>query len=399
MNAFRLFVFLLAALSAAVPASAQVLYGSVVGNITDSTGAAVSAVTIALTHVGTNLAREAQTNDEGLYTFSAVPAGTYNLRTNKVGFGSVARGGIDISTNTVTRVDLKLQVGEVKETVVVTAEAPALQSDRSDVRTDIASRQLVDLPIPPGRNYQALFKVIPGVSPPNNLNSASADPSRSLVMNVNGSSRSSNSYQIDGSSVNSVWLPNNSGYIPTLEAIESVNVVTNSFNAEQGLAGGSASNVVIKGGVNALHGSAFEFNNNNATKAKPYVSQPGARKPKSIFNQFGGSVGGRIIRDKLFYFSSYEGTTERQYASSLVTVPLDAIRKGDLSLSPSPIYDPQTGAANGTGRTPFADNQIPTSRVSTPWRMRACCWVSSPSGKGRTTRSARNSRSKSGMKY
>lgn len=190
MNAFRLFVFLLAAWSAAAPLPAQVLYGSAVGNITDTSGAPVPGVSIALTQVGANLMREAQTNEEGQFTFSAVPADAYRLRTNKAGFASVARNGIEIIINTVTRVDLKLQVGEVKETMEVTAEAPALQSDRSDVRADIPSRQLVDLPIAPGRNYQALSKVIPGVSPPNNLNSASADPSRSLVMNVNGSSRS-----------------------------------------------------------------------------------------------------------------------------------------------------------------------------------------------------------------
>lgn len=361
---WRLAVLLAVAVSAAAPATAQVLYGSVIGNVTDSSGAAAPSVSIVLTQLGTNLSREVQTGDDGTYTFSALPAGTYQLQARKTGFASLTRGGVDVIINNVTRVDLKLQVGEVKETVEVTAEAGVLQTDRTDVHVDLISRQLVDLPIPPGRNYQALFKIIPGVSPPNNLNSASADPSRSLVMNVNGASRSSNSYQIDGSSVNSVWLPNNSGYIPTLEAIETVNVVTNSFSAEQGLAGGSASNVIIKSGSNDLHGSAFEFNNNNATKAKPYVSQPGARKPKSIFNQPGGSVGGRIIRDKLFFFSSYEGTMERQYASSLVTVPIDAIRAGDLSQSPTPVYDPATGASNGTGRTPFTGNQIPLSRIS-----------------------------------
>jgi len=358
-----LVVFVGAFCCAAPPVAGQVLYGSLVGNVADSTGAAMPGVKVSIKQAGTALAREAATSEAGLYSFSTLPAGRYELQIAKDGFKNFTQSEIEVTINSTTRVDVALQIGAVSETVQISAAPPALQTDRSEVRAELGVQQLRDLPIPPGRNYQALFKLIPGMSPPNNLNTVVADPSRSLVFNTNGASRSSNNFRIDGSGVNAVWLPHNAGYTPTLEAIETVNVVTNSFDAEQGLAGGSASNVSIKSGTNAIHGSAFEFNNNNATKAKPFILPAGQRKPKSIFNQFGGTIGGPILRDKLFYFGSYEGTTDRQSASAFATVPTAAMRRGDLSGSPNPIYDPATGAADGSGRTAFTGNQIPTARI------------------------------------
>ncbi|MGH9839098.1 MAG: TonB-dependent receptor domain-containing protein, partial [Blastocatellia bacterium] len=363
-NIYRaLFVLVCLFFWAAPPVAGQVLYGSLVGNVTDSTGAATPGVKVSIKEAGTNLAREAVANEAGYYSFSTLPAGRYEMQVAREGFKNFTQSGIEISINTTARVDVALQVGPVSETVQISAAPPALQTDRSEVRAELGAHQLRDLPIPPGRNYQALFKLIPGMSPPNNVNTVVADPSRSLVFNTNGASRSSNNFRIDGSGVNAVWLPHNAGYTPTLEAIETVNVVTNSFDAEQGLAGGSASNVSIKSGTNSIHGSAFEFNNNNATKAKPFILPAGQRKPKSIFNQFGGTIGGPILRDKLFYFGSYEGTTDRQTATTFATVPTAAMRRGDLSASPTLIYDPATGAADGSGRTAFTDKQIPAARI------------------------------------
>src|SRR6185503_5307922 len=173
----------------------------------------------------------------------------------------------------------------------------------------------------------------------------------------------SNAVRIEGSGVNQIWLPHLPGYTPSLESIETVNVTTNSFDAETGLAGGAAVNVSIKSGTNQLHGSLFEYHNSNATKAKPYFLPAGERKPKAIFNQMGGTIGGPIIKQKLFFFGSYEGTYDRQFASRIETIPTAAIRSGDMSASPTPIYDPATGAANGTGRTPFPLNKVPADRM------------------------------------
>ncbi|MBI3683591.1 MAG: TonB-dependent receptor [Acidobacteria bacterium] len=170
--------------------------------------------------------------------------------------------------------------------------------------------------------------------------------------------------RIDGASSNAPWLPHITSFVPTLESIDTVNVVTNSFDAEQGLAGGAAVNVQIRSGTNDLHGSGFEYHTDSALKAKPWILPQGARKPKLVNNEFGGSLGGPIKKDKMFYFVSYEGTPNREFASRLGTVPTPLQKRGDLSESTRVIYDPATGSPDGSNRTPFAGNVIPTARIS-----------------------------------
>lgn len=348
------------ALLLALPAPAQVLYGSLVGNVTDASGAAVPAAAIAATHVETGLVRQASTNDLGVFNLVNLASGTYNVEFSKPGFGTSRREGVQVTINNVTRLDHVLQIGAVSESVQVSAQAAALQTDRAEVRREIAARSLVNLPVPPGRNYQQLLLTVPGITPPVNAGSNIANPSRALVYNVNGTSSMGNGIRVDGTATNGVWLPWYAAHVPSIESIETVNVVTNSFDAEQGLAGGSAVNVQIKSGTNSLHGSAFEFHNNQHLQANRFFN-PLGQKPKAIFNQFGGTVGGPIRRDKLFYFVSYEASLDRKVADSFGTVPTAAIRAGDMSASPNPIYDPATGAANGTGRTPFPDKRVPAS--------------------------------------
>src|SRR4030095_15178177 len=160
-----------------------------------------------------------------------------------------------------------------------------------------------------------------------------------------------------------VWLPHVAAYVPALESIETVNVVTNSFDAEQGLAGGSAINVQIKSGTNNVHGSAFEFHTNEKLRTQNYFAPPGTEKGKWRYNQFGGTIGGPVVRNKIFYFVSYEGTRDHQVLSRTVSVPTEAVRRGDLRASPTPIYDPLTGNPDGSGRRAFPDNQIPADRI------------------------------------
>ena len=344
-------------------ASAQVLYGSVVGNVTDTSGGAIPEASVKLLQAGTGFSRQAQTNESGQFQFATVPGGIYTITISKTGFSTRSNDALNVSPNAVSRFDVSLEVGAVTDSIRVEAFAQSLQTDRAEVRSEITSKQFENAPLPPGRNYSHLFKVLPGFTYPRNGNGPSVDPSRAALYNVNGTTNQSNSVRIEGSGVNQIWLPHLPGYTPSLESIETVNITTNSFDAETGLAGGAAVNVQIKSGTNDFHGSAFEYHNSNATKAKPFFLPAGERKPKQIFNQMGGTLGGPILRNKLFFFGSYEGTYDRQFGSRLETIPTAAIRRGDMSGSPTPIYDPATGAANGSGRTPFQNNQIPLARM------------------------------------
>jgi hypothetical protein len=347
----------------AAPARSQVLYSSIVGNVTDATGAAVPGAAVTLTHNDRKVSRETVTDSVGAYTFSTIQPGTYTLIINLPGFRSYTNAGVAVTLNNVTRVDVALQIGELAESVLVAGEAPLLQTDRAEVRAELNSRQLANLPVPPGRNYQQLFKTLPGFTPPENAHSVPSNPSRSLVFNVNGASQSSNSTRIDGVSTTNIWLPHISAYVPALESIETVNAVTNSFDAEQGLAGGSAINVQIKSGTNHLRGSLFEFYNNERLRARNYFTPPDKPKGKFTYNQYGGTAGGPIVRDKLFYFFSYEGTKDHQNVNRTASVPTAGLRTGNLSASTNPIYDPSTGNADGSNRTPFPGNVIPSDRI------------------------------------
>ena len=368
-NGFARTPFLAAALlvgawAAPGPAHAQVLYGSIVGNVTDGTGGALPGATVTITNAGTKATREAVTDSQGRYQFSTVQSGTYSVVVALAGFQTSTHTAVPVTLNTVTRIDVALKVGQLAENVTVAANAEVLQTDRADVRQELRSRELQDLPVPIGRNYQQLFATLPGFTPPEDAHSIPSNPSRALVFNVNGASRSSNNTRIDGVSSTNIWLPHVVAYVPALESIETVNVATNNFDAEQGLAGGSAISVQIKSGTNVLHGSAFEYHNNEKMRAQNYFTPAGTPKGKDRYNQYGGTMGGPIVRNKLFYFVSYEGTRQNQNVSRTMSVPTEAVRRGDFSDSGTTIYDPMTGKADGTGRSAFPGDVIPDYRIS-----------------------------------
>lgn len=350
-------------LMAAQTAEAQVLYGSITGNVVDPSQAAVPGATVTITHRESGQTRSALTNEAGIYSFPNVPSGTYDVRVSKEGFQTYTQSDVVVTINTVTRVDVALKVGAVTESVVVAATAAALQTDRAEVRAEVTARTLENLPVFTGRNYQHLFRMLPGFTQPRNAHSIPSNPSRSLQYEVNGTVSASNNVRLDGATQYNIWLPHITAYVPALESIEVVNVVTNSFDAEQGLAGGAAINVQIKSGTNELHGSLFEYHNNNKIKARQFFSPAGERNPKYIFNQFGGTIGGPIKRNRLFYFASYEGSMLRDFASQLFTVPTELTRQGIMTESDRPIYDPLTGNRDGSGRTPFPNNTVPKNRI------------------------------------
>jgi hypothetical protein len=350
-------------LTMAPSAHAQVLYGSIVGTVTDSTGATVPGATVTIEQSETKLTRELVTDASGVYHFTAVPSGTYTISIKMSGFRPYTRGSVPVTLNSVTRVDAKLDLGQLTESVQVSAESPILQTDKAEVRSELKAQELENLPVPIGRNYQQLFKVIPGFTPPADAHSIPSNPSRALVFNVNGASRSSNNTRIDGVSTTNIWLPHVAAYVPALESLETVNVVTNSFDAEQGLAGGSAINVQIKSGTNQFKGAAFEYYTDERMRALNYFTPAGTSKGRWRYHQFGGTLGGPIKHNKVFFFGSYENTRDHQFATRTISVPTEALRRGDLSGSSTPIYDPATGDANGVGRTPFQGNIIPTGRI------------------------------------
>lgn len=355
-------VAILVTLLIAPAAEAQVLYGSLIGNVTDGTGAAVPGAAVTITNTQTQASRETVSDESGVYRFTTIQPGPYKVVVTLTGFGT-SSSDVVVTPNNVTRVDVTLSVGDLAETVTVEAGTAVLQTDRAEVRSELNAKTLENLPVPVGRNYQNLFRVLPGFTPPENAHSVPSNPSRALVFNVNGTSRSSNNTRIDGVSTMNLWLPHLVAYVPALESIETVNVVTNSFDAEQGLAGGAAINVQVKSGTNTFRGSAFEYHSNEALRARNYFAPPGTTKGDWMYNQYGGTLGGPIKRNKLFFFGSYEGTRDRQSVSETHSVPTEAIRRGDFSGSGTIIYDPLTGNANGTGRTPFPGNIIPQNRI------------------------------------
>ncbi|HEY3129797.1 MAG TPA: TonB-dependent receptor [Acidobacteriota bacterium] len=350
---------LLLALVAPRKAEAQVLYGSIVGDVKDVSGAIVPGATVTVTNKGTNLTREMITDDAGAYRFTDLQTGTYSLKVSQPGFKTFERTEVPVTLNNVTRVDVTLQVGEAADTVTVTSTPPPLQTDTPEVRVAVVAKELENLPVPLGRNYQQIYRVLPGFAPPQNSHSIPTNPARSLEFTVNGTSDDQNNTRIDGVSSTHVQLPHVVSYIPTLESIQEVNVVTNSFDAEQGLAGGAAVNVQTKSGTNETHGSLFEYHSDQHLKAWPMMFADAAlntgNQPKLIYNQYGGTAGGPIKKDKVFYFVSYEGTGDHRSVQRTVTVPTAAMKKGDFSASSTPIYDFTTGdSKNGTGRTQFS---------------------------------------------
>jgi len=343
---------------------AQILYGYLVGNVTDASHAAVPGATVRITQTETNESRETQTNDAGLYSFPSIPAGTYRVEVRKDAFQTATTNGVAVINNATVRVDVTLQVGTVTQNVQVISDTVPLQTDGADVRAEISSKTLEDTPLPPGRNFQNMLITVPGITPPQNANSVSANPARSLAFQASGVTRSGNVLTIDGANAESTWLQEVAAYVPSLEAIQVVNVAANSYDAAQGFAGGVAVNVQVKSGTNEVHGSVFEYNFNNAMIARPFFLPTNQPNPKSLLNNFGGTVGGPIKKNRLFYFLSYDGSTVRQNANGYYTVPTAAIKSGDESADPTAIYDPSTGTSTGTGRTPFPGNIIPSNRIS-----------------------------------
>jgi hypothetical protein len=356
---------MVALLSLASPSlDAQVLYGTIVGNVKDTTQAAVPGATVTIINPKTNVTREAITNESGAYTVSNIIPGPYTVKVSLTGFKEFSQTDVQVSINTVTRVDATLDVGSISETVTVAAQATPLQTDKTDVNKEISSKEITDLPLGQYRNYQSLLDLVPGVTPSGFQNAVADTPELALTTNVNGTARNSNNTRLDGATTVLTWLPHHTLYVAPQESIQTVSVSTNNFDAEQGMAGGAAITVQTKTGSNEFHAVVFEYHTNSRLRAKNFFIPQGTGVPKNILNMYGGTLGGPIKKDKLFFFTSFEGLRQRQNGSALVTVPTALHRTGDFSDVNARLFDPLTGNVNGSGRTEFAGSVIPANRIS-----------------------------------
>jgi len=339
---------------------AQAVKGGLLGNVVDDAGLAVPGATVTITEVNTNISYTAVTNESGYYVFANLKDGTYRVTGELTGFKKVVRDGVRVDVNQTVRVDLKMQVGTVEESITVVGESPLLQTDRADTGRIIESIHLQEVPLGFNRNFQGMLITVPGALRMQRPHSDFFNPQDSLAANVNGQSRLANNVQIEGIDDN-----HRTGLlttlIPSAEAIETVNISTSAYDAEFGRAGGAITNVTLKSGTNNLKGSVFAFGNNEKTNAPGYFTHT---KPPTEYLQSGFTLGGPIERNKLFFFGDYQHIVDHAGRTTrAVTAPV-AYRNGDFSASPTKIYDPLTGNPDGTGRTPFANNIIPADRLS-----------------------------------
>jgi hypothetical protein len=341
-------------------AGAQAVSGTLLGNITDSSGSAVPGATVVATEVETNVGRSAITNDAGYYIFTSLLNGRYTVSAEIQGFKKTVRENVKVDVNTTVRVDLALEVGAVTEAVTVSAETPVLQTDRTDTGRILESKMVSEMPLTFNRNFQSILITVPGSTRPHREHSAFFNSQDSLAVEVNGAPRQANNTLLEG-------LDNNHKtgllqvIIPAADALETVSVTTSNYDAEFGRSGGAVMNVTIKSGTNNLKGSAFAFGNTDATIASDYFTH--LKAPTKFLNT-GFTVGGPLIRNKLFFFGDYQRTIDNAGYVVRAQVPIMAFRNGDFSSVSSRIYDPTTGALNGTGRVAFTNNIIPQDRIS-----------------------------------
>ncbi|MEO8049189.1 MAG: TonB-dependent receptor [Acidobacteriota bacterium] len=373
-----LFLMSIAIILSTASAWGQTQTGTILGTITDSSRGVIPNVQVQLTDTGTNLHRTGTTNSSGFFAFSNLPPGTYSIDVEQPGFQKTVRNEIALDANTTVRADLQLTPGAVTQTVDVTSEAPVLKTDRADTGGQIQSETLNTMPMLHNRNYQSLLEIVPGVQKSYRSNSAFYNSQEHLQSVVNGLDQRNN-YMLEGVDNN---VENLTGIIPPADAIANVDVSTTNYDPELGRAGGAVANVVIKSGTNDYHGSAFEYNRVNALQARdPFSATPAAH---SVYNQFGGSFGGKIRRDKLFFFGDYQGSREVAGTTNLATIPTLDFRGGNLSASPSIIYDPNTGTSTGANRVPFGGNIIPTNRIS-PIASKLLSFLPAPNRPGLST--------------
>jgi hypothetical protein len=252
--------------------SAQVLYGSIAGTLTDATGAVIPGAVVTAKNTSTGLTRQSTSDTTGYYSIPNLQEGTYDLSVSATGFGPYTQTGVVVPVNVVTRIDINLNVGNIAEQVEVEASSAILQTTKADVSTTLTQQAIGNLPLSNYRNYQTLINLVPGATPARFQNAVTDTPGRALTTNVNGQERGANNTRLDGSADILVTMPHHAVYVPPVESIEEVNISTNNFDAEQGMTGGAAVTVITKSGTNNLRAAC-----SRCTTTAPSGRSPGTR--------------------------------------------------------------------------------------------------------------------------
>jgi len=355
---------------AVAPAHAlsQAVYGNIFGTITDQSGAAVAGASVTVTSVQKGTTFQATTNDSGNYTVTHLIPDQYDVRAESPGFNAFESKSIPVYADEGARVDVRLHVGATQETITVSDEdMPLLKTDRVDVAMAFGEREVESLPLF-NRNFTRLELLTAGTSPLSWQHPSFENPQGGIQIMVNGQHFSGTSYQLDGTDNRDPIL----GIIvinPTLESVTQTKVTTQNYDAEFGQALAGVVTVQTKSGTNDLHGSVFEFRRTGWGQARnPFTQPPDKPLPPIKWNQFGGSIGGPLIKNRLFFFSDYQGTRRSDGASVRLSVPTALVRATcldpakpicDLSEYPQQLFDPATGNVSQ-----FTNNQIPRDRIS-----------------------------------
>jgi carboxypeptidase family protein len=338
---------------AASPLSAQVASGSITGIVKDQAGAVVPGATVTVTDIATNRQRVVASSGGGVYTAPSLPPGAYRIDVELAGFKPARRDGIRVSTGETLRLDFDLAIGDVREQVTVTADAPMLRGERASLGTVVKQEQVVQIPLN-GRAFITLASLAPGVALPPN----------SQLPRINGGRPRTNEYLFDGISVLQPE-PGQVAYFPIIDAIDEFKIESNSPPAEFGRFNGGVVNLTTKAGANALHGNGFEFFRNQALNARNVFQSTNAVRPDYRRNQFGGTLGGPLVRDHTFFFVDYQGQRQSIGRTVISTVPTVLQRQGVFTEAIAGrvpiIYDP--AATVGSARTPFSGNAIPGTRM------------------------------------
>jgi hypothetical protein len=361
---------LLVLLAADLAASAQTTAGQFTGRITDPSGAVIAGATVVATNTATGATRETVSNELGIYTVPLLEPGQYTLTIKKPGFRTIERGGLVLHVNQIARMDFVMELGPVTESISVTADLPLLQAAEASLKATIDNRKIVELPLQ-GRNPFDLMFLAPGTQafirpslPGNNIPLSN--------FSINGGPAMTNEVLLDGIP-NTTPQYNAYAIIPSIDAVEEFEVKTNNMSAEFGRTGGGVLNVTMKSGSNEFHGVLFDFLRNDALDSNTWLNKKtGLTNPPLRYNQFGGSLGGRIVRDRTFFFANYEGLRRRTGRTFQFTVPTLEQRRGDFSQTFAQngrlveIYDPLTvrPAGNRFERSAFPGNVIPASRFN-----------------------------------
>src|SRR5712691_7616077 len=341
------------------PVAGQAGNATVLGAVREESGGVVAAAKITITEMKTGVVHSVTTNESGNYEVADLAPGQYEVAAERQGFKKAVHTGADVLVNTDTRINLVLDPGTAQETVVVTGELPILQTDRADIGRKIEEKQAEELPLGFNRNFQGLLNLVPGTTRAHREHSSFFNAQDSLRTEVNGQSGLANNLQFEGVDDNE-----RTGllqvYIPPIEAIQTVDVTTSSYDAELGRAGGAVTNVILKSGTNEFHGAAYEFNRISALAALPFFQNPQVTPKKpSVYNYYGANIGGPVWKNKTFFFGDFQRINDHQSQFQQATVPPLAFRNGDFSGTTTQIFDPTTGAPDGSGRSQFSFNGRP----------------------------------------